>query len=145
LIQRGAALQGVSDSRPLIDVAVGMLRAANGAVLMSSRPFGKPYQGYWEFPGGKVEPGEPVANALARELMEEINVQVVRSDFAWHAEHAYAHAHVRLHFYWITQWQGEPQAQEAQQTRWIGADDAWPYPILPATLPFLERIRNYRD
>jgi 8-oxo-dGTP diphosphatase len=144
-LTQAADASGAKDSRPLIDVAVGMLRAADGAVLMSSRPAGKPYPGYWEFPGGKVESGEPVVNALGRELMEEINVRVLDSVFAWHAEHAYTHLNVRLHFYWVTRWQGEPQAQEAQQTRWIGPRDAWPYPILPATLPFLDRIRSYRD
>jgi 8-oxo-dGTP diphosphatase len=138
----GASL--AADSRPLMDVAVGMLRAPDGAVLISSRPAGKPYQGYWEFPGGKVESGEPVTHALARELMEELNVRVLGSAFAWHAEHAYTHLNVRLHFYWVTAWQGEPQAQEAQQIRWVGPDDAWPYPILPATLPFLDKIRNYK-
>jgi len=126
-----------------IDVAVGMMRRKDGAVLMASRPPGKPYEGYWEFPGGKFEPGESGIHALARELHEEIGVQVLHSEFAWMLEHRYAHAHVQLHFYWITRWEGTPHSREHQQIMWVKQFDAWPYPVLPATVPLLQRVRNY--
>lgn len=106
---------------------------------MASRPAGKPFQGYWEFPGGKLESGESPAHALARELLEEINVQVLESVYAWSLDHAYAHAHVQLHFHWVTKWQGEPRALEGQQVLWVAPCEAWPYPVLPATVPLLHR------
>lgn len=119
-----------------------MLCRADGAVFMSSRPAGKPYPGYWEFPGGKLEANESSADALARELAEEINIRVLRESYAWHVDHEYPHAHVLLHFHWVTEWQGEPAGLEDQHTLWVGTQDAWPYPVLPATIPLLDRIRN---
>jgi 8-oxo-dGTP diphosphatase len=119
-----------------------MLRRADGGLFLSSRPAGKPYAGYWEFPGGKLERGESSADALRRELAEEINIQVMQQASAWHVDHEYPHAHVRLYFHWVTQWRGEPHGLEYQQTLWVGPDDAWPYPILPATVPLLAQIRQ---
>lgn len=120
-----------------------MLHRHDRAVLMTSRPMGKPFQGYWEFPGGKIEPGESASQALVRELREEISIEIEQQRFAWTIEHRYPHAHVALHFHWVTRWQGSPHALEGQQTLWVGCDQAWPYPILPATLPLLAQIRNY--
>lgn len=131
-----------------MQVAVGMLRRPDGAVLMASRPSGKPFEGYWEFPGGKLEPAETPAHALTRELKEEISIDVLDSAYAWSIDHAYAHAHVQLHFHWVTKWQGVPRALEGQQVLWIGMQDAWPYPVLPATVPLLNRpglVRGVRD
>lgn len=119
-----------------------MLVRGDGAVLMASRPQGKPYEGYWEFPGGKLEASESASAALARELQEEIGIDVRRDAFAWDIEHAYAHAHVRLHVHWVLDWQGEPHCAEGQQLHWITPRDAWPYPVLPATMPYLARIRQ---
>jgi len=119
-----------------------MLRRRDGAVLMASRPHGKPYAGYWEFPGGKLEAHESSASALARELAEEINIDVLSEKYAWHVDHAYSHAHVRLHFHWVTSWHGHPTALEEQQVLWVRPNDAWPYPVLPATVPLLETIRQ---
>lgn len=125
-----------------IDVAVGMLRRSDGAVLMASRPIGKPYAGYWEFPGGKCEEGEDAVQALGRELIEELGICVERTVFAWVLEHNYPHADVRLHFHWVTDWIGMPRALEHQQLLWVGQQDAWPYPVLPATVPLLKRVRD---
>ncbi len=127
----------------VIDVTVGMLRRADGAVLMCSRPSGKPYAGYWEFPGGKIEAGESAEQSLIRELQEELGLQARTLSQAWQLEHAYPHAHVRLWFYWVTDWEGRPRGLEGQQLLWVQTCDAWPYPVLPATAPLLETIKNY--
>jgi 8-oxo-dGTP diphosphatase len=129
---------------PRVQVAVGMLRRADGALFLSSRPIGKPYAGFWEFPGGKLEPGESSADALKRELAEEINIHVLAESYAWHVDHEYPHARVRLHFHWVNQWRGSPDGLEKQQTLWVGLHDAWPYPVLPATVPLLDKIRSCR-
>lgn len=127
-----------------LPVVVGIVRRPDGAVLMGTRPMGKPFEGYWEFPGGKIESGETAADALRRELIEEIGIDVVRQEFAWIIEHRYPHAHVALTFHWVTDWAGSPRALEGQQVLWITPGQAWPYPILPATVPLLGRIRNYK-
>lgn len=120
------------------------MRKPEGAVLLSTRPPGKAYEGWWEFPGGKIEPYETPEQALIRECQEEIGVQVLRLVSAWTIGHTYPHAEVSLHFYWVTQWSGMPRPIEGQQLLWVAADQAWPYPILPATGPFLPQIRNYK-
>ena len=81
-----------------IDVAVGILMRPNGDVLLGQRPAGKPYAGYWEFPGGKVEPGEDIFSALQREFVEELGVHIDSGNEWCCVEHVYEHAHVRLHF-----------------------------------------------
>lgn len=125
-----------------VAVVVGILRQADGAVLLTSRPDAKPYAGFWEFPGGKVEPQEQPERALQRELLEEIGVRVMRCCFAWTVSHDYPHAHVNLHFYWVDAWQGDPRPLESQQLLWVRASEAWPYPVLPATVPLLPQIRE---
>jgi 8-oxo-dGTP diphosphatase len=124
----------------MIDVVVGMIRRPGGPLLMASRPQGKPYEGYWEFPGGKVEVNETPQAALIRELKEELNITAGQCSFAWQLEHEYAHASVRLHFFWVTEWQGAVSTMEGQQVLWVHEGDAWPYPVLPATVPLLEKI-----
>ena len=125
-----------------IDVAVGILMRPNGDVLMGQRPQGKPYAGYWEFPGGKVETGESVIEALKREFAEEIGVQILSADAWCGVEHVYPHAHVRLHFFISREWQGEPHGLEGQQLAWQGSFDVTP--ILPATIPLLQALAERR-
>ena len=105
----GQARQRLNTMTAPIDVAVGILMRPNGDVLMGQRPEGKPYAGYWEFPGGKVETGESVIDALKREFAEEIGVRVLSAEPWCGVEHVYPHAHVRLHFYISRDWQGEPR------------------------------------
>ena len=125
-----------------IDVAVGILMKPNGDVLLGCRPEGKPYAGYWEFPGGKVESGESVLEALKREFAEEIGVKVLSAEPWCGVEHVYPHAHVRLHFYISREWQGEPQALEGQQLAWQGSVEL--EPSLPATIPLLAWLDKLR-
>jgi len=111
-----------------------------GEFLLAQRPAGKPYPGYWEFPGGKIEPGEDAAAALGRELREELGI-VVREAAPWITRvYAYTHATVRLHFFRVGRWQGEPQPLEDQAIAWqrIGAPDV--SPMLPANAPVLAAL-----
>jgi 8-oxo-dGTP diphosphatase len=125
-----------------INVAVGILMKANGDVLLGQRPEGKPYSGYWEFPGGKVESGESIFDALRREMREELGIQIVSAEPWCGVEHVYPHAHVRLHFYISREWQGEPQSLEGQAFAWQGSVAL--EPLLPATIPLIEWLDRLR-
>ena len=122
--------------RAVVQVAVGVLVRGDGAFLLTSRPAGKPYAGYWEFPGGKLEAGEDVRAALQRELREELGVQVLSAQ-AWHDELVdYPHALVHLHFWIVSAWEGELRMLEGQTFSWqqLPVDLQ---PILPGTIPVL--------
>jgi 8-oxo-dGTP diphosphatase len=111
-----------------------------GEFLLAQRPAGKPYPGYWEFPGGKIEPGEDARAALVRELREELGIEV-REATPWITRvYAYTHATVRLHFFRVTAWAGEPQPLEDQSIAWqrVGAPDV--APMLPANAPVLAAL-----
>lgn len=125
-----------------IDVAVGILMKSNGDVLLGQRPHGKPYAGYWEFPGGKVEPGEAIIDALKREFQEELGIDILSAEPWCGVQHVYPHAHVRLHFYIARDWLGEPQSLEGQAFAWQGSVEV--APLLPATIPLLEWIDKLR-
>ncbi|CAG2141329.1 NUDIX domain-containing protein [Cupriavidus plantarum] len=123
--------------RKVTEVAVGVMVQPDGRFLLAQRPAGKPYEGYWEFPGGKLEPGESVEAALARELHEELGLDVLRSERWRVLEHDYPHAYVRLFFCKVTAWRGEPVGREGQAFAWqaVPVDVA---PLLPATIPVVE-------
>lgn len=126
-----------ADQRPVVDVAVGILLDSHGRYLLTSRPAGKVYAGYWEFPGGKLEPGESVLEALRRELHEELGITCTQAQI-WREHMAdYPHALVRLHFCKVWGWTGELRMQEGQAHTWQHLP-AQVGPVLPATLPVLE-------
>jgi 8-oxo-dGTP diphosphatase len=125
-----------------IDVAVGILMKPNGEVLLGQRPSGKPYPGYWEFPGGKVEPDESIFNALKREFYEELAIDIQTAEPWCCIEHVYPHAHVRLHFFISREWRGEPKSQEGQAFAWQGMLHV--EPLLPATIPLIEWLDKLR-
>jgi 8-oxo-dGTP diphosphatase len=126
-------------ARAPVDVAVGILTRADGGLLLASRPPGKPYAGYWEFPGGKLEAGESVAHALRRELHEELGIDI-GAVHPWVVRvFEYPHAVVRLHFCRVFEWTGEPHGKE-QQGFGFFALDAMPAPLLPATVPILRGL-----
>lgn len=130
-----------SDQRALVDVAVGVLFRPDGAVLLGQRPAGKPYAGWWEFPGGKLESGESVEHALARELHEELGIEVHASHPWVMREHSYQHARVRLHFQRIWNWSGTPHGREGQALCWQPAGRVALAPLLPAALPVLRMLQ----
>ena len=126
-----------------VDVAVGVLIDPEGRFLLTSRPEGKVYAGYWEFPGGKLEAGESVEAALRRELHEELGIRIddVRP---WKTEMMdYPHALVRLHFCKVFEWHGAFQMREGQQMAWqtlpVEVD-----PVLPGTVPVLQWFAQER-
>jgi 8-oxo-dGTP diphosphatase len=124
-------------NRLVTEVAVGVLVRADGAFLLTSRPAGKAYAGFWEFPGGKLEVGESVEQALRRELHEELGIEI-GAVTPWRVEMVdYPHALVRLHFCKVFEWAGELQMREAQDFAW----EQLPVkvqPVLPGTVPVLD-------
>jgi 8-oxo-dGTP diphosphatase len=139
-----AAASGSAGARRL-EVAVGVVVHRDGRVLLGQRVEGKPYAGWWEFPGGKIEAGESVAQALARELHEELGLDV-RASHPWLIrEFLYPHAHVRLHFRRIfgawDDFSGEPQSREGQAFDWLALDNPARSPLLPASEPVFGWLR----
>lgn len=122
--------------RKVVDVAVGVLLRPDGDFLLTSRPPGKVYEGYWEFPGGKLEAGESVEQALRRELHEEIGITIGAAQ-PWKVELVdYPHALVRLNFCKVFDWTGDLHMREGQLFAWqrLPVDVK---PVLPGTLPVL--------
>jgi 8-oxo-dGTP diphosphatase len=131
-------------ARAVVDVAVGVLLQVNGQFLLTSRPEGKVYAGYWEFPGGKLEAAESVEQALRRELQEELGITIGVAQ-VWKTQMVdYPHALVRLHFCKVWDWQGELQMREGQLHAWqtlpVGV-----VPVLPGTLPVLVWLAQERS
>ncbi|HLQ02901.1 MAG TPA: Nudix family hydrolase, partial [Burkholderiales bacterium] len=123
-----------------VDVAAAVLIRSDGAALLAQRPGDKVYSGYWEFPGGKIEPGEPVAEALKREIREELGVEIERA-YPWITRvFTYPHAKVRLHFHRVYAWRGEPRALEHQALAWQRPEAITVGPLLPANGPVLRGL-----
>ncbi len=134
----------MTDSRKHTEVAVGILiRPSDGALLLSTRPEGKPYAGYWEFPGGKIESGETVEQALRRELEEELGIVIGSADVWRVTEHDYPHALVRLHWCKVGEWRGEFEMREGQAMQWqqLPLDVM---PVLPGAVPVLRWLAEER-
>ncbi len=120
----------------IVDVAVGVLIRPNGDFLLTSRPAGKVYEGYWEFPGGKLEAGESVSQALRRELQEEIGITIVQAH-PWKTELVdYPHALVLLNFCKVFEWTGELHMREGQRFAWQRLP-VTVRPVLPGAIPVL--------
>ena len=127
--------EGGADRR-IVDVAVGVLVREGGDFLLTSRPHGKVYEGYWEFPGGKLESGESVEAALRRELQEEIGI-TIGAVHPWRVELVdYPHALVRLNFCKVFAWEGELHMREGQRFAWQTLP-VQVQPVLPGTVPVL--------
>ncbi|MEQ1813421.1 MAG: Nudix family hydrolase [Candidatus Nitrotoga sp.] len=128
-------------SAKFIEVAAAVLQKSDGTFLLTQRPPGKSYAGYWEFPGGKIEPEESVQQALVRELHEELGIQVITA-YPWLTrEFTYPHATVRLKFFRVTQWHGEPSGRENQYLRWQSPFNLTVAPVLPANIPILRALQ----
>jgi 8-oxo-dGTP diphosphatase len=129
--------------REAVDVAVGVLIDAAGRFLLTSRPEGKVYAGHWEFPGGKLEPGESVEAALRRELHEELGI-TIGPVHPWKVDLMdYPHALVRLHFCKVYAWHGAFEMREGQQMAWQDLP-VQVAPVLPGTVPVLRWFAEER-
>ena len=118
---------------------------ADGRVLLAQRPEGKSMAGLWEFPGGKVEPGETPEHALIRELHEELGIDTWQSCLAplTFASHAYPDFHLLMPLYACRKWEGIVQAREAQALKWVAVNDLRRYPMPPADVPLIPILRDW--
>ena len=124
----------------VVDVAAAVIEHPDCRFLLAQRPPGKVYSGYWEFPGGKVEPGEPIRHALDRELREELGIEVELA-YPWITRvYTYPHASVRLHFFRVVRWRGEPHPRERQALSWQSCNEPPVAPMLPANFPVLKAL-----
>ena len=117
----------------------------DGRVLLSRRPEGKAMAGLWEFPGGKVEPGETPEAALIRELQEELGIDTWASCLAplTFASHAYAGFHLLMPLFACRKWQGTPRPREGQALKWVRVGDLRDYPMPPADIPLIAVLRDW--
>ena len=123
-----------------LEVAAAVILREDGRFLLAQRPPGKAYAGYWEFPGGKIEAGESAEEALRRELREELGIEAVTL-FPWVTrDYDYAHAAVRLRFFRVVSWHGEPHGRESQQFAWQSTRSLTVTPLLPANGPILRAL-----
>lgn len=130
--------------RKEVEVAVGVLIRPDSSFLLTSRPAGKVYAGCWEFPGGKLETGETVAQALRRELREEIGL-TIGAAHPWRVELVdYPHALVRLHFCKVFEWRGDLHMHEGQSFAWQSLP-VQVQPVLPGTVPVLQWLAAERQ
>ncbi|WP_295626331.1 Nudix family hydrolase [uncultured Nitrosomonas sp.] len=125
---------------PIVEVVAAVILQPDGQFLLAQRPAGKVYSGYWEFPGGKVEPDESLLRALERELWEELGIHV-RYAQPWISRvFTYAHATVRLHFFRVVEWEGKLMPREMQAVSWQMPHQIVVSPILPANGPILQAL-----
>ena len=134
-------MNNTTEIAPIVEVAVAVLQKPDGSFLLAQRPEGKIYAGFWEFPGGKIEPGETPLHALQRELHEELGIGIACA-YPWLTRvYSYAHAKVRLNFFRVLSWQGEPHGKEGQRFCWQNPYDVSVSPLLPANEPILRALQ----
>ena len=121
-------------------VVAGILRDGAGRVLIAERLGDGPFQGLWEFPGGKIAAGEAPAAALARELAEEIDVCVLESRRFLSLEHDYPDRRVAIDFFLVDRWQRQPRGLEGQRLRWVAPADLGAANLLPADEPVIAAL-----
>jgi len=131
----------IADPTKVVDVGAAVITRPDGSFLLAERPPGKVYAGYWEFPGGKIEAGESIRAGLVRELHEELGIDA-ETAYPWLTHvFTYPHATVRLHFFRVTRWLGEPHGREDQRINWMRPEQAPLEPMLPANTPIFRALR----
>jgi 8-oxo-dGTP diphosphatase len=131
----------MEETLPIVEVAAAVILRPDGNFLLTCRPEGKPYSGYWEFPGGKIEADEAPLHALDRELQEELGIQITKAIPWITRKFTYPHATVRLHFYRITEWHGIPYGRENQLLSWQLPRNVDVTPMLPANSAVLRALK----
>src|SRR5271165_4837578 len=132
-------------SKPIVLVAACALVDVDGRVLIAQRPEGKQLAGLWEFPGGKLEPGETPEEALIRELKEELDIEVAQACLApfVFASHAYDSFHLLMPLWLCRRWTGAPRAVEHQALAWVKPQRLADYPMPPADEPLVAHLRDF--
>jgi 8-oxo-dGTP diphosphatase len=130
--------------RPVVLVAAVALIDADGRILLAQRPAGRTMAGLWEFPGGKLEPGETPERALVRELREELGIDTRESCLApiGFASHSYEKFHLLMPLFVCRRWRGTPQSLEGQALRWAKVNELRDYPMPPADIPLMAQLRD---
>jgi 8-oxo-dGTP diphosphatase len=123
-------------------VAAGILFDGRGRVLIAERVGGGPFQGMWEFPGGKIGDGESPEQALARELGEELGIETGAVERFMHLEHDYPDRSVSIHFFLVSGWKNDPEGLEGQALRWVPPASLHDHQLLPADVPVIEALQQ---
>lgn len=131
-------------SLSLVRAVVGVLVNAQGQILITERPAGKPYAGYWEFPGGKIEAEESSFDALKRELHEELGVEVLTAQSWLQCTHSYPDKDVWLDIWKVTQFDGQPHGKEGQTISWILPEEITQYKILEGNYQLVDQLLGVR-
>lgn len=141
--QAGERVEATTEKPVVLVVAVALVDV-DGRVLLAKRPPGKKMAGLWEFPGGKVDPGETPEHALIRELKEELGIDTRQSCLAplTFASHAYDDMHLLMPLYACRVWQGDPVAKEGQELAWVRPVRMKDYPMPPADVPLVAMLRD---
>ena len=132
---------GNKSAKPHYNVAAGLIRK-DGQILIAKRPRGSHLAGYWEFPGGKQEGEETLEKCLEREIREELGVRVRAGDLLLSIEHEYDDKTISLHLFKCLQLQGQPQALEGQETRWVSPRDLDNYTFPPPDLEIIQFLKT---
>ncbi|MET0155941.1 MAG: (deoxy)nucleoside triphosphate pyrophosphohydrolase [Rickettsiales bacterium] len=127
---------------PLVLAACAVLHDEDGRILIAERPAGKPYAGFWEFPGGKMHQGESPQSALSRELKEELDIETCCGCFTpfRFISHPYPECHVLIPVFSCRQWSGVPRGAEGQKLAWIYPKDAERYALLPSNIDVIREL-----
>ncbi len=124
------------------DVAAGILCDTAGRVLIAERLGGGPFQGLWEFPGGKIVPGETAPQALSRELAEELGIEVTACAPFMNLRHEYDDRVVTIEFFLVSEWNSDPVGREGQELRWVPKEQLDASQLLPADVPVIEALKT---
>jgi 8-oxo-dGTP diphosphatase len=123
-------------------VAAGILFDSTDRILIAERLGGGPFHGLWEFPGGKIAPGESSAEALSRELAEELGIEVIACESFMNLRHEYDDRIVTIEFFIVSQWNSDPVGREGQQLRWVPRESLDADELLPADVPVVTALRQ---
>jgi 8-oxo-dGTP diphosphatase len=124
------------------DVAAGILCDPKGRILIAERLGGGPFHGMWEFPGGKIAPGETSPQALSRELAEELGIEVTECSSFMNLRHEYDDRIVCIEFFIVSEWNSDPVGREGQELRWVPTELLDADELLPADMPVVTALRR---